>query len=57
MAILQLNQIRKSYGLRPVLNGIDLAIARLLECPDYVLSPKELATAALAAKRKPQRRG
>ncbi|AYM96739.1 LysR family transcriptional regulator [Acidovorax sp. 1608163] len=36
---------------------IDLAIARLLECPDYVLSPKELATAALTAKRKPQRRG
>ena len=26
MAILQLNQIRKSYGSRPVLNGIDLAI-------------------------------
>jgi DNA-binding transcriptional LysR family regulator len=31
---------------------IDLALARLVDCPRYVLSAKELGAAALAAKRK-----
>lgn len=36
---------------------IDLAIARLLECPDYVLSPKELATAATLSQTKATTQG
>ena len=36
---------------------LDLTIARLLDCPDYVLSSKELVTAAQGSTRSAKRRG